>query len=314
VTGTTQRTRSRLARLLTVLIQVAFLAAVAIAIRDLGTGSTSATTLPQLVGRDRQVAGAVLETQHLHAVWKVAGRGPAGKVVSQVPPAGAKVSRGNTVVLTVARSRRRSVLPDVTRLRAARAQTTLRRSGFRVTRRNDPSAAGDAGKVAWTSPAPFSLVAPRARVVLIVSTGASRPTVPQVTVPHALGALLPVAERRLLRARMKVVVTERQSTRKAGTVLGQTPRPGARVRRGAVVRLVVAAAIPRVGIPLVVGQRERGAATAISSLGLTVAFADRPVRRASQLGVVLAQTPRAGRKVERGSTVTLTVGRPRAHH
>jgi beta-lactam-binding protein with PASTA domain len=312
VSSTTQRTKSRPARLLIVLIQIAFLAAVAFAIRDLGTGSPSGITVPQLVGRDRQQAGAIVETQHLHARWKAAAGGRAGRVVRQDPPAGATVSRGHTLILTVARGARRIVLPDVTRQRAPRAQATLRRAGFRVKRRNDPSAAGRARAVAWTSPPPFSLVARRARVLLIVSTGASRPRVLRATVPRARGALLPVAERRLLRTHLRVVVTERQSTRKAGTVLGQTPHPGTRVRRGAVVRLVVAMPIPRVGVPLVVGRRERPAATAISSLGLAVAFVDRPVRRAPQVGVVLAQSPRAGRKVEPGSKVTLTIGRPTA--
>ena len=317
MTSTTQR-KSRPARLLIVAVQIAFLAAVAFAIRDLGSGSPSTTTtLQRFVGRDRHVAAAMLEAQHLRARWEAAGHGPVGKVVSQVPRPGAKVPQGSTVVLTVARGTRRSVLPDVTRSRAARAQATLRRAGFRVKRRNDPSAVGAAGTVAWTDPAPFSLVAPRVRVTLIVSTGEARPTVPTVrraTVPQAMGLLLPVAERRLLKARLRVVVSERQSTRRAGSVLAQTPRQGARVRRGAVVRVVVARTIPRVGVPSAVGLPERSAATAISSLGLTVAFVDRPVRRRSQLGVVLAQAPRAGVKVKRGSTVTLTVGKPRVHH
>jgi beta-lactam-binding protein with PASTA domain len=308
VPATTQHTRSRAARLVIVLIQLAVLAAVVVVVvRYQGTREAEGATVPELVGHNREVAAAILDVEHLRVRWKAVGGGRAGQVVGQVPPAGEEVSRGHTVVVSVARGPQRRLLPDVTRLSATRAHTRLRRAGFRVESREEPSATARAGMVASTTPPPFSRVAPRARVILLVSTGVSREVVPRVR-----GALLPAARRRLLRLRMGVVVTERQSARKVGTVLAQTPRPGARVRRGAVVRLVVATAIPRVRVPRVVGEPQQRAATAISSRGLALAFAGRPVRRAARVGVVVAQAPRAGRRVDRGSKVTLTVGRPKA--
>jgi serine/threonine-protein kinase len=163
-----------------------------------------------------------------------------------------------------------------------------------------------AGLVAATSPPPFSLIARGDRVALVISTGP-----PASTVPVVSGAALAAAQRRLRQAGLAVTLVTEQSRQRANTVLRETPAAGARVRRGSVVRLTVAMPIPRVALPRVTGQRKQRAAATISALGFAVKFVNRAVSRASQRGVVLAQSPRTGRKLQRGGTVTLTVGKPK---
>jgi serine/threonine-protein kinase len=289
---------------LLIAVQLAILAVAVVEVHRLTTKSATVTTpLPRLVGHDRAVADGIVRADRLRVRWTTVAGGHPGSVVRQVPLPGAKVSKGQTVTLTVARGPGPSRLPDVTGFSVGKAQATLQRAGLRAQRRQAPSQTIGAGLVASTSPPPFAVVSRGARVVLVASTGA-----PRIAVPKVQGALLPAAERRLMQAGLTFVVANQQARQKPGTVLGQTPRAGARVRRGTVAHLLVATSIPVVAIPGVTGERAERAATAISSLGLAVTFTHRPVDKASQIGLVLAQTPVHGRKVARGSKVMLTLG------
>ncbi|ACU53058.1 serine/threonine protein kinase with PASTA sensor(s) [Acidimicrobium ferrooxidans DSM 10331] len=67
----------------------------------------------------------------------------------------------------------------------------------------------------------------------------------------------------------------------------------------------VAAPLPRVAVPNVVGSQEQGAAQVLSNLGLQSALSFRAASASS--GTVIAESPRAGTKVQKGSTVDLVV-------
>jgi serine/threonine-protein kinase len=91
-------------------------------------------------------------------------------------------------------------------------------------------------------------------------------------------------------------------------VLDQSPSANTVVTRGSVVTLTVART-PRVAVPGVVGQPEGQAVNTITSAGLAPHTTDQPVTNPAQDGVVLSQTPSAGKKVKQGSTVALVIGR-----
>jgi len=146
----------------------------------------------------------------------------------------------------------RGLLPDVTSRRASDAQAALRRAGFRVQSRRARSATVAAGLVASTSPPPFAIVARGDRVTVVISAGPPASTVPQVS-----GAQISAAQRRLRHAGLGVTVVTRQSRERAGTVLGETPPAGAHVRRATVVRLTIAAPIPKVAVPRVMRKHAR---------------------------------------------------------
>jgi serine/threonine-protein kinase len=92
---------------------------------------------------------------------------------------------------------------------------------------------------------------------------------------------------------------------KRGLVAKQIPAAGTRLGESAQVTLVVSTGLPRVVVPKLGGQTEADARTALSALGLRASVArTHALRRA---GVVLAESPAAGRKIPVRSVVRLTV-------
>jgi beta-lactam-binding protein with PASTA domain len=79
---------------------------------------------------------------------------------------------------------------------------------------------------------------------------------------------------------------------------------------GGKVNLTVAKAPKEVAVPGVVGQNEASAAAALGRAGFTPRTVTAPTAEPTQVGVVLKQSPSAGRQARRGATVTITVGAP----
>jgi serine/threonine-protein kinase len=91
-------------------------------------------------------------------------------------------------------------------------------------------------------------------------------------------------------------------------VLSQTPAAGTKVDPGSVVTLTVARQSKQVTVPDVTGRDQAAALTALSDAGLRASVSQQDVTARSDDGKVLAQDPGGGSKVNRNSTVTLTVG------
>jgi len=95
----------------------------------------------------------------------------------------------------------------------------------------------------------------------------------------------------------------------AGAVLDQDPDPGARVRKGGAVTLVLSKGRDRRPVPsTLVGARQQAAERALDDVGLRVGevtqrFSDEP------RGTVLKTTPAKGRLLRPGSTVALVVSK-----
>ena len=91
-------------------------------------------------------------------------------------------------------------------------------------------------------------------------------------------------------------------------MLGQTPAKGATASRGSTVTLTVAEEPSEVEVPSVVGSTQNKATEALSGEGLKVVVEEAPADSPDGDGVVQSQSPEPGSKVDRGSTVTITVG------
>ncbi len=127
--------------------------------------------------------------------------------------------------------------------------------------------------------------------------------------PHVTGLPLATARRRLQALGLRSTAETVASTQSAGTILAQSPVAGAQLRRGMTVQLRVAATPTGIAVPAVVGLDESSARDQLARAGFQVETTDQTVSDPSQDGVVLAVSPPAGRKLQRGATVTLTVGR-----
>src|SRR5205085_270613 len=87
------------------------------------------------------------------------------------------------------------------------------------------------------------------------------------------------------------------------------PAAGTSVDEGSTVTLVVSSGPEQVTVPDVVGMTQAQATSTLQGAGFHVVSQDQLTTHAAENGHVLSQTPNAGTKADKGSTVTITVGR-----
>jgi serine/threonine-protein kinase len=128
-----------------------------------------------------------------------------------------------------------------------------------------------------------------------------------VAVPNVVGQDADTAEQQLVG--LKLVPDERSafSTKRRGTVISQTPTPATRVKQGSRVVLTVSHGRGKVAVPPVVGQTVQDATKALRRADLVPNVAQVP--SSEPAGTVVAQNPKPGQKVARGSKVRLNVSK-----
>jgi eukaryotic-like serine/threonine-protein kinase len=72
---------------------------------------------------------------------------------------------------------------------------------------------------------------------------------------------------------------------------------------------VIAQAPPTVNVPFVQGDKASAATNTLTSAGLKVTQRSQTVTDKGKDGIVLSQSPNAGSSVNKGSTVTIVVGK-----
>ncbi|HEX8123512.1 MAG TPA: Stk1 family PASTA domain-containing Ser/Thr kinase [Solirubrobacteraceae bacterium] len=287
------------ALLATVLIAGAVLAALLL-------GAKETKPVPRLVGADIATAARTLRNEGFKPVAeRVRNSRPDGEVIAQDPGPGTKLEVGEEVTLTVSSGPGLAGVPSVEGLTRKQARKRLTDAGFRVRERREPSDDVAEGKIVEAAPASGSQVEVGSVVTIVVSTGPER-----VKVPGVVDSEVDEARAQLERLGLEVVV-QREETDDAepDTVIGQTPEGGSEVEKGSTVTLTVAKEVEKVGVPGVGGLDQAAAAEKLSGAGLEVDIQEEPVDVRSDDGKVLAQDPAAGRQVERGSRVTITVGK-----
>jgi eukaryotic-like serine/threonine-protein kinase len=149
-------------------------------------------------------------------------------------------------------------------------------------------------------------------VLASASVAGAEATVATVTVPSVTGLKSEAAKRKLVALGLRVVVHTVGSARPAGTVVAQRPGARAVVRRGAIVRLAVAAgAAPaptttgQTTVPDLVGAERDAADQRLEGIGLApnVVY----VHSLQLVGTVVAQDPGGGAKVDPGTRVTISI-------
>jgi beta-lactam-binding protein with PASTA domain/predicted Ser/Thr protein kinase len=139
-------------------------------------------------------------------------------------------------------------------------------------------------------------------VVIFVSTGP-----PKVTVPNVKGKSRDDAIGTLSASGLKFKVRDVYSKEDEGTVIAQFPTQGARVRKGSTVQINVSRGLQPIGVPSVVGQPYEAAASQLQAAGFAVARRD--VDSDQPKNNVVAQDPAGGARAARGATVTLSVSK-----
>jgi len=124
-------------------------------------------------------------------------------------------------------------------------------------------------------------------------------------VPNVINKTEPEATKTIKDAGFKVKTQKREDNAAAGTVVDQNPKAEARASKGSTVTLVVSTGPPQIAVPDERGKDVQSARNDLESQQFTVSTTARASDQPQN--EVLDQSPSPGTKVDRGSTVTLTV-------
>ena len=228
---------TRMTLLIFILASTAFLSAIT-AMRIAIHGRE--VTMPNLVGKDVSEASKMLQSRGL--VLRVADRiysdQPINVVLRQTPPAGLlmKVSQQAHVVLSLGQRELQIPALEGNSLRASRVE--LLRQGLQVgevSGINMPDEPVDT--IVLQNPKPGS-GASSPRVDVLISQG---PRETDYVMPHLVGLSEAEAQRRLDQAQMRLKVNYVSSPQSPhGSVIDQSPQPGAKVPSTATIALTVA--------------------------------------------------------------------------
>lgn len=277
--------------------------------------AVGAIEVRDLVGMSLADATAMLEELGLGVrVSRQASNEPRGLILSQSPEAGAKVARGDEIALVVARGApaepeppvRMIGVPGVVGRSASDAVVAVRDAGLEARIRLVDSSER-AGVVLRQTPAE-GIEAPAGSTVRL-DVSRNRPAASRVEVPDVVGLGASEARQRLRSMGFAVSIARVRSKEPAGTVLEQSPRAGAELRKGGLVTLTVSTGPAKVQVPDVTGLDEDSARLELESAGFQVRVTDESTDDPSQDGVVVRQSPAGGSAEAEGSVVTLVVAR-----
>ncbi len=261
--------------------------------------------VPNVVGSSISVANTRLQSEgfEVETVRDNSDK-PRNTVIGQDPGGGTTADEGARVTITVSEGRPLINVPDVVDDGRLQARRTLLAAGFKVQETRSPSATVAINRVISQSPDGDSVKEAGGTVTIEVSTGPE-----QVAVPDVVGKTTEQARAAL--DAFKVIVEEKEDDEAdPGTVIAQDPPRGGKAARGSTVRLTVAVEPKQISVPDVVGRSQNTATKTLSGAGFEVVAEEVEVDSPTQDGRVLSQSPFGDdEKVNRGSTVTIRVGR-----
>lgn len=229
-----------------------------------------------------------------------------GKVVAQSPKAHNKVAKGSKINLDISQGSEKVEVPDVSGMSESEATSKLINAGFSVgNSRSENSDNFDAGKIIGTNPSAGSSVAKGSVISLIISKGADKVTVPNIT-----GLSLSEARARAQAVGLTISQTGSDHSSQYGVnyIISQSPQAGSSVAKGSSIGYVISLGQEAIAVPNVQGYTMSGAKNSIESAGLVFDYEEVYSDTVAQ-GVVIGTNPSAGTKVESGTTVTVQISK-----
>ena len=230
----------------------------------------------------------------------------AGLVARQSPAAGTKLERNGSVVLTVVKPLGSLTTPNVVGQTQAQAESALATMSLKPSVTQDYSAEVPAGIVFLQAPAAGVMIDPGDTVEMVVSKGAA-PV--KVQVPKIDGKNEADAGAALKAVGLLPVSSDAYSDTVAkGIVFGQNPVAGASMSPGSNVTFAVSLGqgTQSISIPNVVGKSQADAEATIKGAGLVPTVVTGIDARVPK-GIVAGQSPAAGSKTAKGSSVGILV-------
>lgn len=212
------------------------------------------------------------------------------------------VAAGLVVVLAVVLAGCGTQIPDLRGKTAAQAEQALLQAGFKLGKVSyDEKAQGAAGAVIGQDPESSTRVA-AASIVNIVVAGPPPVVVPDIRRLKKEQALAALSAMSLL---LGSVTETFNATVAAGSVTSQTPASGEQAPRGSSIAVVVSKGPQPKAVPSVAKKRVEDAKKLLTTAGFKVQTSDK--EDAAEKGTVLSQTPVAGKLMQPGAVVKLTV-------
>jgi serine/threonine-protein kinase len=269
--------------------------------------NTVQVTVPNVVGKPVAEAKSQLEALKFKVeTTPEASQQPVDQVLSQDPAATTKADEGSTVKLTVSSGPEPVEVPNVVGQSQTDASRTLTEAGFLVNAVPVENNEVDEGQVVSQDPAAGQQAGKGSQVTINVSSGSGLIQVTDVT-NQSEGT----ARSNLQRAGFTNIQSRQEASGDvaAGNVIRTDPPAGTEIRATDTVTLFVSSGAERTTVPQLQGLSEANARTALQNAGLEGDFQNQPVQNQNQDGVVISSSPSQGQQVDRGSTVTVFIGK-----
>lgn len=270
-------------------------------------GGGKKVEVPLVVGTDQARAETVLHQRGFSTdiTPRTSDTKPKGEVIGQDPAGNTKAKKGSTVNLTVSDGPSQVAVPQVVGLTEKSAIGRLENAGLKSESTLEASTSVAKGRVISATPNQGEKADKGSTVQLTVSSGPDQVDVPDVTTQS-----YDEAKSELEAAGFKVTRKDQEvADEDAGTVLSQNPKGGGQAPEGSAIQLTVAKAPTEVDVPETKGEPQADAVRALSKAGFEIDQQTQDVTTPDGDGVVLEQSPQAGSKAKKGSTVTIVVGK-----
>lgn len=281
--------------------------------KGFGSGITAEETqdkvkVPNIVGKTEEEAKKILNDKKLG--FKVVARKESkkyeeGLISKQSVEAGEKVEKNTTIEVVVSSKLvgNEITVPDVSGMDEAEAQRTLEAEGLKVgTSEAVYSSKYDEGIVIGTTPASGSKVTEDTEIVMQVSKGSEK-----ATVPNVVGKSDSDAQSAITGAGLKVgtVTYDYNEDVSEGKVVSQSPSGGKKVEAGTEIDLVVSRGKKpeeKVSVQSFVGKDEEELLEWAYTNGLNASKQSEEYSNNYQEGMIISMSPSSG-KVSKGSTI-----------
>ncbi|MFD5227770.1 Stk1 family PASTA domain-containing Ser/Thr kinase [Streptomyces qaidamensis] len=186
----------------------------------------------------------------------------------------------------------------------AAAEKLAENADLKLTFENKPCEEQSKGKICSQNPEQGQKVDKFSTVKLVVSTGA-----PKVTVPDVTGLTYDKAAAQLDEKGFKVEQKTEESDRTPGVVIKQDPDGDTEQEKGSTITLTVAKEAEKSTVPDVLGQTCDAAKQQMQASNLVGNCTEVETDDDSQVGKVIQTTPQAGTSVDPNSSVNIQIGK-----
>jgi eukaryotic-like serine/threonine-protein kinase len=132
---------------------------------------------------------------------------------------------------------------------------------------------------------------------------------PSIVVPDIKGKTLSQAQQALDAVGLKLQVAKEVTNDKIapGRVISQDPAAGAKMKKGGTVTVIMSKGLETVAAPDLTGKTEAEATALLKKAGLLLGKVDTGFSDTIAEGQVMAQSPKAGARVEKGGAIDITI-------